>query len=466
MPTGWRYVYGDLYALPAGMRGVNDSCRLPMVDVDTRDAGYAVLGLPDAGPWDIVLDTPCGMARKTNVRTPVGERTRVTLAWRAMRPLRFRFAPDMPAHTTANLTISDAQNETAYGWPGASAWGEVELRDTIVAGRTLTTWAVPRGRRYHVDARLERGTQVVVPTVVTHGLRTPVVLRVTEAAMLSTEPRVPKTAPAHWRAWRPSFDLRITDAYGRVDTTELEITFEGGKLEVDDDYMQLAPGPVSIAWSGRGVRPGRIDGMELAPGASRTVRPEIAWDPSVAPPPTPRTQRTLRVHGLEHGEVTVAAMLTNRSDERDAWNKDVDVENGALRLADAYARATSVMVFRGMTHASWPVRTTGPRPKPLRLYPAGHLVVVPDVVIAPELGGLRLRRKDGGPMLLCSVDCGELKDASAERELDAEPGAVIGPWPEGEHVFEVWLGLRRLPDATAVVRAGHLDALHVRTQPR
>lgn len=467
-PAGWPHVAGDLYALPPGHAGRNDSDRFPWTYWDSREDEVALLDLPDSGPWDVILDTPWGTASAHCVEAPDGRRTRTDLRWPAMASMAFRLVDVPPPGVQVELTIADAQNDMLWGYPGAGAAGEVEWRSPITSGRVLHTPALRLRRRYHVDASFQRTAAAkhppltIVPTVVTHPAGEPIPLRLVAAAFLTTAPQVPTQAPAHWGAWRPTIDLHIADAHGFVQTEALDITVEDGRIEVDHDDVQIAPGRVSVAWTGRGIRPGRLDDVQLAPGARGVVRPRIAWDREVAPPPIPRRLCTLRVEGVANGQLSIAAMLRNRHDEPDAWERDLDVVNGHLELSREYARSTSVMVYRGMGEASWPVRTDRPAPKPLRLHPAGHLVVVPDRAVHPDLGGLRLRRKDGGPTLTCSIDGGELRHASAHREVEAEPGLVLGPLPAGEHVFEVRLGLRRLPDATAVVRAHRVEVLRVR----
>jgi hypothetical protein len=91
----------------------------------------------------------------------------------------------------------------------------------------------------------------------------------------------------------------------------------------------------------------------------------------------------------------------------------------------------------------------------------GTLVVVPDMEVPLELGGLTLRRVDGLQFLVENR-----RDTNAETtptiETEVYTGTVLGPFPPGPVRFSVRLGMHGLADATADVRPGGVTPLVVR----
>lgn len=475
VPYGWPGLDGEVYALPAGHDSVPDLDRMPRVDWEPDASGTMRFGLPHAGPWDVYLKCPWATAFAFDVRADASEVTDVRLTWPALAPLILEIPADVPTPLRGGeveITISDAREMTLHDYRGRNQDGCVEAEIRVPYGTAGRTPSLPTGRTYalhtvfydadggYASSALPKHHQglELTPSRVAHTGRVTHELDIAEAALLDFMPWPTTAPPAHWGTWLPRLDVHITASDGSV--------YEAGgtlrpKLRVQwATVVRVVPGTMVVRWSGHGLH-GSKRTITIDAGERKRLTPLIEYTPSAAPPPPKRGTRVVPVAGSSEGRVTIAAMLTTDDGFVTAWDHDIAIEDGALELRRAYARSTSISIYRGMTEASWPVRLTVPRPKPLRLLPAGHLVLVPEVAVDSELGGLWIERADGGPIVSSRLSSGRLTAGSVERSLAVLPGDILGPLPEGEHVFRVRLGTRRLEDIKATVRAGKIDVLRI-----
>lgn len=476
LPPGWSGLEGELYALPAGHTGLDDLERVPHAEWEASDGTSRVLNLPHAGPWDILLRCPHATASRGAVRIPPGEAVDVELRWPPLASLPLRLDPEVPESLRGGhvrLVVRSAHDDDELAYPGIGARAPVEFTLRLEPGRTGRSPAIPTGHRYDLDATFRRadGTHAsahtpqgqgrfsILPTRVAHGGDAHAV-GVVHAARLELEARIAPDQLRPWGGWRPTLTYRITDAFGVpwVDDDQLRVDHE----QVWQEAISLPPGPATITWSGQGIRPGALTTEALRAGTTKRLQLPLVFETARPPPPPPQARmRRVRIAGAPDTRVTVSAMLTTDAGHRTAWDGEFDIEGGVIELRRAYAEATVISAHHGMTHASWPVRLDRQQPPPLRMVPAGHVLLAPQVLVDAELGGLWIRRKDGGPMLTSQISGEELKVGEVDRVLRVEPGVIVGPLPEGEHTFELHLGLRRLPDVAARVSAGRIEVLPI-----
>ncbi len=450
---------GEVYVLDAGAPGVDEIERIPHGDAYASDP--AVIPIARPGRYDVGLVYGAINLIRTDVRVEVGETTTVVFRFPAPQGITVTLVdplPELPGWLSrVNLQLEPIGSERRVPYPGRGerrnyAWGWTQTQ------RTMTVGNVPPGGRYRIRAQLTRYQAKPKPRwkpLSGHaGICTPEEVGPGSHVRLHIVP----SGKLHLRA---TLDLATWSA-GLERNVRLELRHAGGTIvrqawvEQGGDSVfswsfVLPSGPVTISWTGRDVRSGKLTGIDVRSGETTRVEAQFAYTGRVTASGRPLRIEVDWPRGLDGDEPLRLAGAWSRFEgppEVSSWS----IEKGDNPEQEPRVRtATGLIGAIGRTWATGPLEV--PRGDLLRVRPVrgGLLVITPEVSRPESMGSLVLRRPDGLPI----HQTGE----GWEHEVPAVTGRVIGPFVPGEHTFQVWLGSRRLPDVKATVRAGRTAAL-------
>ncbi len=496
LPPGAKKILGQVYALPAGSRGVNDASLLPHADFD---GGTALLPLPRAGRWDVGYAGGLGAALVEDVQVAAGDLVpvRITLPAQTSVTVRFetREAADWAQDRWVNLVLRRPQtgNERwfpgrgeRYRWfSGVGVWRdrptlipvastdeefEVRLRykDELKEGEghaLSRRCPFPRWKLRPDQKHVRPGGEVRIALVEQGALQVAFALR------RGTEHPWPKTTGLH---------VCVTlERDGEVlDQSRVEV-WGGTRLRPPHVALRAAPGPATLVYHGVCCLPGRIDGIELVAGETVRVEAPIDLDPEYRYESTTGSEAPgFRVvfegirSAVPYAEFGVYAAGADRGASMEDFDTAFAEENFAPSNEEAgfeargsdWAGVRWVAGFHGPDRAAPAVPVDAHTEEVvLRLAPAGHLIIVPRGWSSGNMGELFLRAADGRPLPVCTWS-----DRSEPPEpggigilIGANPNVLIGPLLPGTYEFDVLRGRTKVGRVQGTIKAGRIEVLRV-----
>ena len=238
----------------------------------------------------------------------------------------------------------------------------------------------------------------------------------------------------------PGWVLRLGFAAG---TTAEPVTPNDLDLDLDTPSGTLT-------WTGAGVRGGSVPFSDLDETTRTRIDARVELDPSEPKPVEVPPEYSLRV---ANPEVAGADDVDVHLIDKDGNTSDCSVARGAAAKLSFAGAKWAVAWHDAYVSEFVEVPATPAGDVKLELAPGGFLVVVPTNLPPAALGGARLRRPGGLPLLAGPGD------AYTTCEIDA--GLVVGPLRPGTATFEVLVGDRVLATVTAEVRAGTYETLRI-----
>ena len=486
-------VEGSVYALGPGEPGRDDGDALGCVEI--HPPAHAVLRVPGPGLYDIGYRGREGATLQPNVAVAADGTTRVALRLPAGLPISFRCEGGWPpegAEVLANVDVryDDGDGDTLFPGRGQTS-GRAEGTATLGPAGEGATRPLPPDRDYDIRTLVRERRRDAAPgtpeaewkvssrfslvadrETARPGETVTLRLRRMAAVEVTIETEGFPDAEAEVAAW-----LDLHAAGGRKREVPRARRRSGTSAKPGEGAadplrgtcrFSVEPGRAALRWSGRGVRAGALEGIDLRAGEIERVTIVLRPDPDgkdppdahVLPtpvePPTPEVEVPVEVSGLPANWEGTASVWGVKVDEAsgDVSCTGADLDGpGPHTLPGAFRNCRSVVAIAGDALASEPATVPASGSVVVAFKPAGILVVVPEEEVPPDVGDLVLRLPGGR---LFPVD------GSPQVSADVETGARIGPLPAGSYTFEVRLGGVRLPDATATVRAGRLEVLRVR----
>ncbi|MCI0342185.1 MAG: hypothetical protein L0216_13750 [Planctomycetales bacterium] len=480
-----------VYALPAGVRGVDDEDEVCQVELE--DSPTVRLPVPREGLYDLGVVAREGHALLTDLRADRGEVVRASLSVPPGKPITLRCGNPLPRPLAAGATrveavvrFRSADRGRSRDFPGRGDEPAVSHTERVASfpGEALSA-RLPEGVELAVDAWLEETVEKPIPVP-----RSPGVLAQTRPGVVSHQRHpgttVLRTDRREVRAGE-TLDLRVGSRAQLVVRVRLAGVPESGRAtftlrqdaapEVSGRLkwpasplgerpltMALAgtPGPARLSWEGRGIRPGRIEDIVLVEG--RDVEREVALEPGAAAGEEPAARDSsapgaVRVHveGVPEGSRgdaeagILAAWLDEDGDPvEERW--DVDLEDPEHDFGRAWAHVKRAVLIVDSTHASEPFAVVPGAEVRVAVRRGGLLVVVPEAQYERALGTISVEREDGIPI---PVHDGEVaRDPDPKLRAAVRPGTILGPFAPGTIRFRVRVGGVPLPETTATVVAG------------
>jgi hypothetical protein len=457
---------------------VDDVDLVPSASLDLPSLPRISVSVP--GLYDVAVRSGIRIACVPDVAVERGAVVPVTLRLPATEDATFRLEGDGPR--SAVVAISPREVPTGEvaaedeGWEYPGRGGHLFVGDSWEWGSTLEplTVPLPRGAAHRYS---------VAPLAAEDGAA-PVRLQPMAGVVRGGETiRLSSAGPAFLKIhFRTEPDLppdTVFDLEGEVIQGECTFPFDtstmtngpGDVIEVQAEGM---PGPAVVRWRARpagqghpavSFPPGSLEGVVFLAGSEILREVTIPIDTvealrfAAARGPL-RVDLRLPDGRPAHGAEATLLAIEWREGAVQGFGRHTDFAGEEILLpAEAREESTHLLAVLGTDLVSEVVPLGETEGVNLRLRPAGLLLVAPDALLPEGAGRLTLRRADGG--LVLRIADGVLEDA--EVELPVGAGTLLGPFPEGPVTFEVRVGGLRLPDATAVVKAGRIEPLRVRT---
>ncbi len=471
-----------VYALPGGRAGTDEDWQVPRVGVapGTQELEFH---LPATGRYDLGFACAYGHVLTRDVLVPAPGP--VELALLRVAPVKVRAVG--PGAEGVRVSVGPPEGVAARSLPGRGERRGVHVGLELDAAGVASTpplevgppWRIqvhhPRVRgqapepprvRFRPERDLVRaGEEVLLHPEALERVEFPLRFREDPSASWIARLKTPLWAAARVRpAGRGAEADEYLSTFLRPDGTFAHETLVLG-LAAGDYEVEVG---VGLAFDSRRMP------FTVAPGARNRVelefRPLPDFDPSGRGTPESgdlRTDLVLRVSGLQSGEVQLGIERASQGSAPPAWGTATvrvgDLEAGPPRLEDSQERYRRLWACAPPYLASGTVLLPERGEVDLALLPAGIFVLVPDVVPDRSLGRLMLRAPDGRLLPTLDLDDGVPGNVREwYREVSVAPGVVLGPFPAGEHRFQVYLGGVRLADAIGTARAGRLTPLAIR----
>ncbi|MCC7138408.1 MAG: hypothetical protein IT460_08295 [Planctomycetes bacterium] len=469
IPDDWS---GTAYALPAGAPGVDADREVPHAAVGLeKPAVFPVVG---PGRYDVGVVWQGAWVLVRDVTVAAGAPARVDVALPVSAPVHVVAVGEAGAADAGSIggsvQLVPAGDGVARAFPGrderASVVAEAQIESLPGAADTPP---LPRQGLYDVRCTLHQivelsfggGSMRAMMQGPTDRRLVPTPTSVRGGGEVRVAPEKLATWTLRWRCdplpWpreRLRATYRLTVPGERVaseGTVERLAGDTAGPL--GDEARSGPPGTYRLTWSGAGVAPGEAS-VTLGAGEAVTTDVVLRHDAAAG------ADDELPVdvgRAVVAGATVVAAGLDGTgpqaTERTDVWQ----APRGVLGLG--WRRASAVFAWCGdrVSRAAPPPASGEWRPA---LETGGFVAIVPDPSPDPALGGLTVRRTDGGMLLRRQSDVPG--GAVASREQAVDPGSLLGPFPPGEVVLEARFAGATLPPASLVVRAGRVTTWTLR----
>jgi hypothetical protein len=286
------------------------------------------------------------------------------------------------------------------------------------------------------------------------------------------------TVPGRVRISRDSgiplqVEARLVPADRRFDRLVLlQVDFECGRATASTDGTTLEIGrPLStlrlrtrlrapaerglLTWSGAGIVPGQLPYV-LEAGRQQPLRVDVEVDSPPTPQAVPSRESDVRiVDGVGLPASTKMVLATDREVSQVIREEPEFLESVCLD------RDPKWLVLGTGRSVAGPVRISGESLPTLRLRLGGLLEVAYERPPPTGLGELRLRRRDGAPLLWRSALEDEQESPSADPSVPANSMSTLGPLEPGPLDLVASAGGVDLASLSVTVRANEVVTLTI-----